>query len=259
MARGKETCKILKEIRRQIAEANDIEFVTSECRYKGDCLGTCPKCEAEVHYLEEQLQALRLAGKAVALAGISAGIIMLSGCCGASPNQPVQTTGDTTEVTDKSDMIMEKPDITITDSIEQKDTQRKASNKPLRKKDEVTATNKEEEDTVESQEIRLPGVIVQKLPEFPGGEEKMREWISSHVKIPDTIKDAANIKGRITVLLTVRADGNICDVTLKDSLHPDLDKEVLRVMKSMPNFTPTPDFDKNEEFKWQIPITFVGK
>lgn len=42
MARGKQTCKILKEIRRQIAEANDIEFVTSECRYKGDCLGTCP-------------------------------------------------------------------------------------------------------------------------------------------------------------------------------------------------------------------------
>ena len=72
MVRGKQTCKILKEIRRQIAEANDIECVTSECRYKGDCLGTCPKCEAEVHYLEKQLRARSLAGKAVALAGISA-------------------------------------------------------------------------------------------------------------------------------------------------------------------------------------------
>ena len=72
MARGKQTCKILKEIRRQIAEANDIEFATSECRYKGDCLGTCPKCEAEVRYLERQLRARSLAGKAVALAGISA-------------------------------------------------------------------------------------------------------------------------------------------------------------------------------------------
>lgn len=72
MARGKQTCKILKEIRRQIAEANDIEFATSECRYKGDCLGTCPKCEAEVRYLEQQLHARSLAGKAVALAGISA-------------------------------------------------------------------------------------------------------------------------------------------------------------------------------------------
>ena len=50
MARGKQTCKILKEIRRQIAEANDIEFITSECQYQGDCLGTCPKCEAEGHH-----------------------------------------------------------------------------------------------------------------------------------------------------------------------------------------------------------------
>ena len=72
MARGKQTCKILKEIRRQIAEANGIEFATSECRYKGDCLGTCPKCEAEVRYLEQQLRTRSLAGKAVALAGISA-------------------------------------------------------------------------------------------------------------------------------------------------------------------------------------------
>lgn len=72
MTRGKQTCKILKEIRRQIAEANGIEFVTSECRYKGDCLGSCPKCEAEVRYLEQQLRARSLAGKAVALAGISA-------------------------------------------------------------------------------------------------------------------------------------------------------------------------------------------
>ena len=72
MARGKQTCKILKEIRRQIAEANGIEFATSECRYKGDCLGTCPKCEAEVRYLEQQLRVRSLAGKAVALTGISA-------------------------------------------------------------------------------------------------------------------------------------------------------------------------------------------
>ncbi|MDE6264509.1 MAG: carboxypeptidase-like regulatory domain-containing protein, partial [Paramuribaculum sp.] len=43
----------------------------SECRYKGDCLGTCPKCEAELRYLEQQLRARSLTGKAIALAGIS--------------------------------------------------------------------------------------------------------------------------------------------------------------------------------------------
>ena len=78
MARGKQTCKILKEIRRQIAEANDIEFVTSECRYKGDCLGTCPRCEAEVRYLEQQLRSRQLMGKAVVIAGLSAGMIAIS-------------------------------------------------------------------------------------------------------------------------------------------------------------------------------------
>ncbi|MCX4294538.1 MAG: energy transducer TonB, partial [Prevotella sp.] len=87
MARGKRTCKILKEIRRQIADANGIEFATSECRYKGDCLGTCPKCEAEVRYLEQQLRARSLAGKAVALAGIFAGMILMSECSGISSNQ----------------------------------------------------------------------------------------------------------------------------------------------------------------------------
>jgi len=80
MAKGKRTCKILKEIRRQIAEANDIEYVVEECQYKGDCLGTCPKCEAEVRYLEEQLHQRQLLGKAAMVAGISVGMFTLSSC-----------------------------------------------------------------------------------------------------------------------------------------------------------------------------------
>ena len=55
MAKGKQTCKILKEIRKQIAAENDIKLVIEECTYQGDCLGTCPKCEAEVRYLEREL------------------------------------------------------------------------------------------------------------------------------------------------------------------------------------------------------------
>ena len=54
--KGKHTCKILKDIRRQIAQENDIRLIIEECTYKGDCLGTCPRCEAEVRYLEEQLR-----------------------------------------------------------------------------------------------------------------------------------------------------------------------------------------------------------
>ena len=74
MKEGKQKCRILKTIRKQIAEANDIKLVTSKCRYRGDCLGTCPKCEAEVRYLEEQLLFRQRIGLAVKIVGVSLGM-----------------------------------------------------------------------------------------------------------------------------------------------------------------------------------------
>ena len=53
---GKDRCKILKEIRAGIAADNDIQLVVEECPYKGECTGTCPRCEAELAYLEEELK-----------------------------------------------------------------------------------------------------------------------------------------------------------------------------------------------------------
>lgn len=79
--KGKERCKILKEIRAKIAEENGIEFAVSECSHKGDCLGTCPKCEAEVRYLERELERKRRLGKSIAVAGIAAGITLTSVGC----------------------------------------------------------------------------------------------------------------------------------------------------------------------------------
>ena len=78
MERGKEICKALKEIRRKIASENDIELVISECRHKGDCAGTCPKCEAEVLYLENQLAARQRLGKAVKVVGLSMGLAAIA-------------------------------------------------------------------------------------------------------------------------------------------------------------------------------------
>lgn len=74
MEPGKQKCKILKQIRKQIADANDIRYVIDECPHKGDCPGTCPKCEAEVRYLETQLAERRRLGKAVAVVGLAAGL-----------------------------------------------------------------------------------------------------------------------------------------------------------------------------------------
>jgi ferredoxin len=91
MERGKKTCKILKDIRQQIAQQNDIEFITSECKHKGDCAGTCPKCEAEVAYLERQLEERRRLGKIAKVAGIAASVTLTIASCTPITNPETET------------------------------------------------------------------------------------------------------------------------------------------------------------------------
>lgn len=79
--RGKEKCKALKKLRKQIAEENDIAYAVSECTFQGECKGTCPKCEAELRYLERELEVRRTMGKTVALVGLGVGLsTMTTGC-----------------------------------------------------------------------------------------------------------------------------------------------------------------------------------
>ena len=85
---GKNKCKILKEIRRRIAEANDIEYVTRECEFRGECKGTCPACEAEVRYLESAINKRKQTGKRVVLAGVAACVMLSAAGCGEAPQSP---------------------------------------------------------------------------------------------------------------------------------------------------------------------------
>ena len=78
---GKAKCKILKEIRRQIAVNNDIYYVVSECPHQGDCKGTCPRCEAEVAYLEKELKKRQALGKSVLIAGLAVSIAAATAGC----------------------------------------------------------------------------------------------------------------------------------------------------------------------------------
>ena len=80
MKRGKWICNTLKEVRMQVAKANDIKYAPTECHHEGDCAGSCPKCEAEVRWLEQQLQLRRQLGKAVAVVGVSMGLAALTSC-----------------------------------------------------------------------------------------------------------------------------------------------------------------------------------
>ena len=79
--KGKNKCRILKEIRQRIADENDIPYVTRECSYQGECSGTCPKCEAELRYLEQELEKRRSLGKAVAVAAVAAGLSLSLAAC----------------------------------------------------------------------------------------------------------------------------------------------------------------------------------
>ena len=83
---GKEKCRILKQIRAEIAREIDIEWVVSECKHKGNCKGTCPKCEQEVRQLEAALAKREALGKTVAVVGISASVALsVTGCFNPFP------------------------------------------------------------------------------------------------------------------------------------------------------------------------------
>lgn len=60
---GKRTCEVLSAMRKEIASVNGIEYTPDECNYKGECAGTCPKCDSELQGLQEQLDENSLKGK----------------------------------------------------------------------------------------------------------------------------------------------------------------------------------------------------
>ena len=68
---GKEKCEILKPIRKQIAETNNIVYMEPECNHEGDCLGTCPKCDAQIRYLDAEINRKTANGEQVTISGIS--------------------------------------------------------------------------------------------------------------------------------------------------------------------------------------------
>ena len=101
MTKGKSTCKLLKDIRQQIADANGISYQPKECHHKGACAGTCPACEEEIRYLERKLKARKGNGFGMKVAGIAAGICatvmpMTAAAQAVKPDStaspPVQTT-----------------------------------------------------------------------------------------------------------------------------------------------------------------------
>ena len=95
MYKGKSTCRELKRIRKMIAEQNNIPLEDSECHYEGDCAGTCPKCDAEVRFLENALRMSKQLGKVVTLSGIA---LAISSCNIHSKNTKQEASEDTAAI-----------------------------------------------------------------------------------------------------------------------------------------------------------------
>lgn len=93
------------------------------------------------------------------------------------------------------------------------------------------------------------------LATYKGGTQAMMTFVMKNVHYPKTaIKQG--IQGRVLVEFVVRKDGSITDVKVHKSVHPDLDKEAVRVVKSMPKWNPGKDKGKYVNVHYVMPIEF---
>lgn len=97
---------------------------------------------------------------------------------------------------------------------------------------------------------------VEQMPRFPGGEAALMKYLQDHVKYPP---NAAWIEGHVIVQFVVEKDGSIGEVKVVRSLEENLDKEAIRVIKSLPKFTPGRQDGKAVSVWYTLPVPFKLK
>lgn len=99
-------------------------------------------------------------------------------------------------------------------------------------------------------------VVVEKMPEFPGGQQALFQYLSEHVKYP-VIAQENGIQGKVVCQFTVNKDGSIVDVeVVRNGPDPSLDKEAVRVIQSMPKWKPGQQRGKPVRVKYTVPVSF---
>lgn len=97
--------------------------------------------------------------------------------------------------------------------------------------------------------------VVEVMPQFPGGQIAMMKYIMENIKYPkQAMKEG--IQGRVTVRFIVEKDGSISDVKPILSVHPLLNKEAVRVVESMPKWTPGKHNGKPVRVRFNLPVMF---
>ena len=92
-------------------------------------------------------------------------------------------------------------------------------------------------------------------PQFPGGQTALLKYIADHIKYP-TAAQENGIQGRVTVQFVVTKNGSVGQVRVVRGKDPDLDKEAVRVVKSLPKFTPGKMNGHPVNVWYTVPITF---
>ena len=97
--------------------------------------------------------------------------------------------------------------------------------------------------------------VVEVMPQFPGGQIAMLQYLMKNIKYPEqAVKEG--IQGRVTVRFIVEKDGSISDVKPVLSVHPLLNKEAVRVVESMPKWSPGKQNGKPVRVRFNVPVMF---
>ncbi|MFT0160870.1 energy transducer TonB [Bacteroides thetaiotaomicron] len=97
--------------------------------------------------------------------------------------------------------------------------------------------------------------VVETMPDFPGGQKELLSFLSRNIKYP-TKAIESKIQGRVIVQFVVNKDGSISNAKIVRSVDPDLDKEALRVINSMPQWKPGMQKGEPVSVKYTVPIVF---
>ena len=109
---------------------------------------------------------------------------------------------------------------------------------------------------VEEEEEDVIFQVVESMPEFPGGQPALFKYLAENVKYP-VIAQENGIQGRVICQFVVNKDGSIVDVVaVRSSGEASLDKEAIRVIKSMPKWKPGKQRGKPVRVKYTVPVNF---
>lgn len=97
--------------------------------------------------------------------------------------------------------------------------------------------------------------VVEQMPMFPGGDPALMGYLRDNIHYP-TVAAENGVQGRVVVGFVVERDGSITDVNIIRSVDPSLDREAMRVVKSMPRWTPGKQNGSAVRVKYQVPVTF---